>query len=306
MTRPFAVPSPSAPPRLCARQVPFRLKPDWWFPRRGSGAHRERNASSPPSSRLCGFAALPTLSVHRRKRRGKAAKPQSRKGGTGSGRIETIRTGPHCTNLCDPEPPFQGFGATLSRIRGAMPRAVLGRPVGAGEAKTERERHPLFASSRLCVSPFVSFVRFVVQALRVNRPPSSSQTSLQRTPAATGPPHPPFLKHPPHGLRHVHPILGQASTLIGERRIGAVFEEMARNRDRSQVEEAGPPIAVPRVHVRPGLHEQSHTLQAVAGHRGEQRDFSRGGIQNRSAPARTSRWTRSRRPALAAVTSGVS
>ena len=52
-----------------------------------------------------------------------------------------------------------------------MPRAVLGRPVGAEVAKTERERHRLFASSRLYVSQFVSFVRFVVQELRVNRPP---------------------------------------------------------------------------------------------------------------------------------------
>lgn len=37
-TRPFAVQSSSAPPRLCAKQVPFRLKPDTRFSRRAPAA----------------------------------------------------------------------------------------------------------------------------------------------------------------------------------------------------------------------------------------------------------------------------
>jgi hypothetical protein len=80
-THPFAVPSSSAPPRLCARQVPFRLKPDTWFSRRGAGTQWEPNAPPLPSSRLCGFAALPTLSVHKNGTKGKsrqASKPQRR------------------------------------------------------------------------------------------------------------------------------------------------------------------------------------------------------------------------------------
>ncbi len=51
----------------------------------------------------------------------------------------------------DPEPPFQGSDTTLSRIRGAMPRAVLGRPVGAEAVRTERREASAspFASLRL-------------------------------------------------------------------------------------------------------------------------------------------------------------
>jgi hypothetical protein len=67
---------------------------------------------------------------------------------------------PHCKTSRDPEPPFQGSGTTLSRNRGAMPRAVVGRPVGAEEARTGRRRHPLpplhvpwfLAATPLCAS----------------------------------------------------------------------------------------------------------------------------------------------------------
>jgi hypothetical protein len=67
----------------------------------------------------------------------KGTEGKSRKGGNGCGRIKGFRKGPPCKTLCDPEPPFQGSGTTLSKIREAMPRAVLGRPVGAEEPRPE-------------------------------------------------------------------------------------------------------------------------------------------------------------------------
>jgi hypothetical protein len=55
------------------------------------------------------------------------------------GSVSTIKTHPSPERAAylgqpRPESPFQGSGTTRSQIRGAMPRAVLGRPLGAKEA----------------------------------------------------------------------------------------------------------------------------------------------------------------------------
>ena len=90
-------------PSLCVflaflRQLPLRASAplrefvffpvsrwDGKFSRRGAGAQRGRNASSPPSSRLGGLAALPLLSVREGNGRKKPRSLKAAKGRNGCG-----------------------------------------------------------------------------------------------------------------------------------------------------------------------------------------------------------------------------
>ena len=122
--------SPSAPPR-----EPVFFQGSAWngkFSRRGAGAHRGRNASSPPSSRLGGLAALPLLSVREGNGR---KKPRSLKAANEGNGVASI----NCT--------FQTFGSRASRC--IVGKCIIFRrdPIespsdGKGRPDRDAERDP--------------------------------------------------------------------------------------------------------------------------------------------------------------------
>jgi hypothetical protein len=101
-------------------------------------------------------------------------------------------------NLCRPRgpvPPFQGFGTTMARIRGALPRAVLGRPLwGFGTPcvsgdttpsllrvlRGSRLTHPVTLRVDRVLGPF-----FATNELR-NRSLMTSHETVGRVPSPSG------------------------------------------------------------------------------------------------------------------------
>ena len=92
------------------------------FSRRGRETRHRRLLLGLAAWRLC----LSCLSLKGTKGKSReASKPQREE------RRRTNRKLPQCKTLSDPDPPFQGFVIIPTRVPGAMPRAIVGRPVGA-------------------------------------------------------------------------------------------------------------------------------------------------------------------------------
>jgi len=90
----------------------------------------------------------------------KAAKPQSRKGGTETSGSKRSGRGLIATLAVILSRPFRAFSTTLSRIPRAKPWAGLSCPVGAGEAKTGSQRHPILPPFRLLLRGFAAWRLF--------------------------------------------------------------------------------------------------------------------------------------------------